>query len=344
MSDVSETKGAYARAGVDFDTASRVKESIRQLAARTTRPEVLKGIGFFGSLFELKGWKNPAIVSHVDGVGTKLRIAVLMDKNDTIGTDIVNHCINDIFTCGAEPLFFLDYIGTGKLLPSQIKSIISGIVDACQKAGCALVGGETAEMPGIYALGDYDLVGFIVGAVEKDKFIDGRTLVAGDTILGLPSNGLHTNGYSLVRKVFDIDAQPAILQNKFQELGRTLGEELLEPHRCYYPRLKPFLPEVKALAHITGGSFRKNVARVLPEGLAARINKAAWTVPPIFQLIQKTGAIDEAEMYRVFNMGVGMAIFCSRRDAPSLLKELPEAITIGEVVTADSGRTRVALY
>jgi phosphoribosylformylglycinamidine cyclo-ligase len=338
-----EKKGAYAQAGVDFDVAISAKESIKRLAARTNNPGVLKGIGFFGSLFDMKGWKDAAIVSHVDGVGTKLRVAILMKKNDTIGMDIVNHCINDIFTCGATPLFFLDYIGMGKLVQKQIEDIVSGLTAACEENGCALVGGETAEMPGIYGPGDYDLVGFIVGAVEKKNVIDGRTITDGDLILGLPSSGVHTNGYSLVRQVFDIDKTPTVLTKHYSGIGRTLGEELLEPHRCYYPVLKSLLPKVKGLAHITGGAFKKNIPRVVPEGLTAHLDKSSWRVPPIFRLIQKTGDIDEAEMYRVFNMGIGMAVFCSPQNAPSLLKKLPDAVTIGRVSTTQGDEPRVIL-
>lgn len=337
---MARTKGAYARAGVDIDAANRLKELIGKQAARTFRPEVLRDVGFFGSLFELKGYKDPVLVSSVDGVGTKLKIASLLNKHDTIGIDLVNHCVNDILTCGADPLFFLDYIAMGKLVPEQIESIVAGIAGACQKVGCALVGGETAEMPGIYAAGEYDLVGFIVGVAEKANIIDGRTIAAGDVILSLPSSGLHTNGYSLVRKVFTIDNQPFPLQAFYPELGKTLGEELLEPHRCYYALLKPVLPLVKGLAHITGGGLKDNLPRILPQGLAARLNKGSWQVPPIFHLIQRQGYIDEDEMYRVFNMGVGMAIVCSPQNVTKLTKSLKETKIIGEIVEA-RGKERV---
>ena len=263
-------------------------------------PEVLSGVGFFGGLFEFKGYKEPVLVSSVDGVGTKLKIASALARHDTIGIDIVNHCVNDILTCGAEPLFFLDYIAMGKLVPEQVEAIARGLAQACRDVGCALIGGETAEMPGIYAGEDYDLVGFIIGVVEKDKILMGKTIKVGDAILGLPSSGLHTNGYSLVRKIFG--ETKSALDIYYPELGRTLGEALLEPHRCYFHQLQPLLPIIKGMAHITGGGLIGNVPRVLPKGLAARFNSQAWTVPPIFQLIQKRGNIDQTRciMYLIW--------------------------------------------
>jgi phosphoribosylformylglycinamidine cyclo-ligase len=249
----SADREAYARAGVNVKAADKAKELIKRLARSTSRPEVLTDIGLFGGMFQLTGYNEPVLVSSVDGVGTKLKIASLLNKHDTVGIDLVNHCVNDILTCGASPLFFLDYIAMGKLLPERVESIVSGMVQACKNTGCALVGGETAEMPGIYQGDDYDLVGFIVGAVEKANRLSGNSIAPGDILLGLPSSGLHTNGYSLVRKVFDIERDPSSLQVFHPELKRTLGEELLEPHRCYYSELKPVLPMVKGLAHITGG-------------------------------------------------------------------------------------------
>jgi len=269
-------------------------------------------------------------VSSVDGVGTKLKIAGALDKHDTIGVDLVNHCVNDILTCGAEPLFFLDYIAMGKLVPEQVEAIAQGLAQACREVGCALIGGETAEMPGLYTGEDYDLVGFIIGVVEKEKIIMGKTIVVGDAIIGLPSSGLHTNGYSLVRKIFG--ETQSVLNTYYPELGRTLGEELLEPHRSYYRQLKPLLPLIKGMAHITGGGFINNVPRVLPQGVAAQLHSQAWTVPPIFQLIQQQGNVAQDEMYRVFNMGVGMVVICSPDNVSQLIKALPEAKVIGEVV------------
>ncbi|MFC2051011.1 phosphoribosylformylglycinamidine cyclo-ligase [Chloroflexota bacterium] len=323
---------AYARAGVDIKAADKAKELIKQLARSTSRPEVLTDIGLFGGMFQLKGYNEPVLVSSVDGVGTKLKIASVLNKHDTIGIDLVNHCVNDILTCGASPLFFLDYIAMGRLLPERVESIVSGIAQACKNTGCALIGGETAEMPGVYQGNDYDLVGFIVGVVEKANILNGNSIASGDILLGLPSSGLHTNGYSLVRKVFGLDRDPPSLQVFRPELKRTLGEELLEPHRCYYSELKPVLPMLKGLAHITGGGFEGNIPRILPEGLAAQINKDAWQVPLIFKLIQEKGRIRDMEMYQVFNMGIGMVIFCSPQDVAELTVALPETQKIGKVI------------
>ncbi len=280
------------------------------------------------------------MVSSTDSVGTKLKIANALAKHDTIGIDIVNHCINDILTCGAEPLFFLDYIGIGKLTPKKVEAIAKGLAQACREVGCALIGGETAEMPGIYAGEDYDLVGFIIGVVEKEKIIMGKTIAVGDTIIGLPSSGLHTNGYSLVRKIFG-ETKPA-LDTYYPELNRTLGEELLEPHRCYYNQLKPLLPITKGMAHITGGGLVDNVPRILPQGMTAKFHSQAWTVPPIFQLIQQRGNVDRNEMYRVFNMGIGMALICSPEVVNQLTGQLPKAKVIGEVVK-QAGKARVVI-
>jgi len=301
---------------------------------------VLGGIGFFGGLFEFKGFKQPVLVSSVDGVGTKLKIATALARHNTVGIDIVNHCVNDILTCGAEPLFFLDYIAMGKLVPEQVEAIAQGLAQACRQVGCALIGGETAEMPGLYAGEDYDLVGFIIGVVEKKKIIMGKRIVVGDVIIGLPSSGLHTNGYSLVRKIFGETRQA--LDKYYLELGRTLGDELLEPHRCYYSQLKPLLPLIKGMAHITGGGLIDNVPRILPQGMAAKFHSRSWAIPPIFQLIQQRGNVSRNEMYRVFNMGIGMVVVCSLESADQLIKALPEAKIIGEVVK-QAGKTRVII-
>ena len=296
------------------------------------------GAGFFGGLFEFKGYSQPVLVSSVDGVGTKLKIASALSRHNTVGIDLVNHCVNDILTCGAEPLFFLDYIAMGKLVPEQVEAIAQGLAQACREVGCALIGGETAEMPGVYGEEDYDLVGFIVGVVEKGRIIRGETISAGDAIIGLPSSGLHTNGYSLVRKVFSVDQ----LKNYYPELGRTLGEEVLEPHRGYYRQLKPLLPRIRGMAHITGGGLIDNVPRILPKGLAARFDSQAWAVPPIFQLIQRQGNVDRDEMYHVFNMGIGMVVVCSPGDADHVVGQLTGAKVIGEVVK-QAERVRVVI-
>ena len=320
----------YASAGVDIDAALKLKKVIARVAQPTFGPEVMRGIGFFGGLYEFKGYHQPILVSHVDGVGTKMKIALALNKHDTIGMDIVNHCVNDIFTGGATPLFFLDYIAMGKLNPGRVEAIAGGLVKACQEVGCALIGGETAEMPGIYAEDDYDLVGFIIGVVEKKEIRLGDNIASGDVIIGLPSSGLHTNGYSLVRKVFGVS--PGAMNTFYPELGRSLGEALLEPHRCYYRQLQPLLSSIKGLAHITGGSFYKNIPRVLPEGCAAQINRRSWTVPPLFRIIQKAGNVDENEMYHVFNMGLGMAVICAAAQAEKILQTIPEAKVVGQVI------------
>jgi phosphoribosylformylglycinamidine cyclo-ligase len=259
-----------------------------------------------------------------------------MNRYDSVGIDIVNHCVNDIFTCGAKPLFFLDYIGIGKLIPERVAAIVGGVATACQEIDCPLIGGETAEMPDIYSGDDFDLAGFVVGVVEKDKIITGKAIAAGDAIIGLPSNGLHTNGYTLARKLFG-DSK-ATLQKKYPELGRTVGEALLEPHTCYYNQLKSWLPLIKGMAHITGGGLIDNVPRVLPKGLAAKFDSQSWSVPPIFNLIQKRGNVDRDEMYHVFNMGVGMVIICSTENVNKITKALPEAKVIGEVIKQEGAR------
>ncbi len=337
--DGDSSHGAYADAGVDIDAAGRAVESIKKTVRETFGAEVLTGIGAFAGLFQLSGYREPVLVSSVDGVGTKLKIAIALDRHDTVGIDLVNHCVNDIFTCGADPLFFLDYISVGKLIPDKIASIVGGFSRACKDVGCALIGGETAEMPGLYAPGDYDLAGFIVGAVEKSRMLQTDSITAGDVILGLPSSGLHTNGYSLVRKVFGVDDNPAALGERYAELGRTLGEELLEPHRCYYGMLKPVVggsgkdtSVIKGMAHITGGGIIDNVARVLPPGVTALFKSSSWLVPPIFGLIRERGSVDLREMYRVFNMGIGMTIVCSAGDVDRVIEVVPEAVVVGEVV------------
>jgi len=333
-----QIKQTYVSAGVNIALAAKAKELIRKHARSTLRPEVLTDLGFFGGLFEFKVFKQPVLVSSIDGVGTKLIISCALNKHDTIGIDLVNHCVNDILTCGAEPLFFLDYIAMGKLVPEQVGAISQGLARACREVGCALIGGETAEMPGLYAGEDYDLVGFIIGVVEKEKIIMGKTIVVGDTIIGLPSSGLHTNGYSLVRKIFGVNQ----LENYHPGLVRTLGEELLEPHRCYYHQLKPLLPLIKGMAHITGGGLIDNVPRVLPQGMAAQLRSRAWTIPPIFQLIQKQGGVAQNGMFRVFNMGIGMVLICSPDNADQLTEQLPEANVMGKVVE-QKGKARVVI-
>ena len=334
-------KESYAKAGVDIGAKDRAIERISRLVKSTLRPEVLSGVGFFGGMYEFKGYEKPVLVSSIDQVGTKTKLANALDKHDTVGIDIVSHCVNDIFTCGAEPLFFLDYIGLGKMIPDKVESIVQGLTRAWREVGCALIGGETGEMAGLYATkDDYDLVGFVIGVVEKDKIITGKSITAGDAVLGLPSNGLHTNGYSLARKIFGETRQA--LNKYYDELGRTVGEALLEPHTCYYNQLKPLLPLISGMAHITGGGLIDNVPRVLPEGLAAKFDSRSWAVPPIFNLIQKRGNVDRDEMYHVFNMGIGMVIICSTDSVANITKSLPEAKVIGKVIK-QIGKTRVII-
>jgi len=340
----SKPKDAYAEAGVDISAADKTKDLIKEIVRPTFGAEVLTDIGHFGAFFKLKQYNNPVLVSSTDGVGTKLRIAVLMDKHDTVGIDLVNHCTNDILCCGASPLFMLDYIALGKLVPQNVAAVVSGLAKACKELGCALIGGETAEMPGMYKAADYDLAGFIVGVVERARVINGDKIAEGDVVLGLPSSGLHTNGYSLARRVFGTDRDPLALKMFYPELGKTLGEALLEPHRCYHNELKPFLSEVHGLAHITGGGLVGNLPRILPKGVSVKIDRSSWSVPPIFELIQKRGSVKDEEMFHVFNMGIGMTIICSA-DEEKLQKMktgLPDAIEIGRVVKAN-GSERVII-
>lgn len=335
-------KRTYRDAGVDIDVADSLVKVVQEQARATFTPGVLSDVGFFGGLFELQGYKQPVLVSSTDGVGTKLKIACALGKHDTVGIDIVNHCVNDILACGASPLFFLDYIAMAKLIPDVIARITGGMAQALSKVDCALIGGETAEMPGLYPEGEYDIVGFIVGAVEKDGILTGESISAGDAIIGLPSSGLHTNGYSLVRKVFNTDEDPQVLRRFQDRLGVTLGERLLEPHRCYLPVLKPWLSRIKGLAHITGGGIPGNLPRTIPRGLAARIDKRAWDVPAVFSLIQQQGNIEETEMYSVFNMGMGMLVICSPDKAGEFIGRVPDSKIIGEVVKQED-ESRVAL-
>ena len=335
---MDSSKHTYQTAGVDLDAAARAKELIKPLARSTYRPGVIGGIGFFGGLFEApQGYKEPVLVSSTDGVGTKVKLATQMGRLDTVGIDIVNHCVNDIFVSGAEPLFFLDYIGVGQLVPEQIEEIVRGISTACKDAGCALIGGETAELPSLYQRGDFDLAGFIVGVVERQDIIDGSQVQVGDILLGVPSSGLHTNGYSLARRALRTEEEPSVLDAFRPELGHTLGEALLEPHRAYYPLLKPALPYLRGMAHITGGGLVGNVPRVLPEGAAAEIDRSIWELPPIFRLVREAAGIDQEEMDRVFNQGIGMVLIASPEDAANVRRLVPEAFPIGRVVPRQGG-------
>ena len=326
------TGATYRDAGVDLAAADRAVERIKALAATTHGPEVLGGVGGFGGLFELSGYRQPVLVSGTDNVGTKLKIALAMGRFESLGRDVVNACLNDVIVCGAKPLFFLDYIATGKMDADLAEEIVRGVAAACIDNGCALIGGETSELPGLFAQGEFDLSGFAVGVVEKDDILDGSTIRSGDALLGLPSSGLHTNGFSLVRRIFGIDHDPRVLEQHVPQMDTTLGDALLLPHRSYYPLLAPVLPQIKGMAHITGGGFEGNVPRCLPKGVAARLHLDSWDVPPIFRLLQERGRVEEAEMYRVFNMGVGMVLVVAPEALATVQAAVPEARVVGEVV------------
>jgi phosphoribosylformylglycinamidine cyclo-ligase len=331
----------YKASGVDIDAGNEAVRRIRSLARGTFTPGVLTDIGSFGGLFRLDRdrYEEPVLVSSADGVGTKLKVAFMTGRHGTVGADLVNHCVNDILVQGAEPLFFLDYLATGRLDPAVAAEVVGGIAGACRENGCALLGGETAEMPGFYADGEYDIAGFIVGIVERSRVIDGRSIVPGDVLIGLPSAGLHTNGYSLARRVlFETTGWTA--DTVVPELGATLGDALLAPHRSYLPVLRPLLPRqmLKGLAHITGGGITENLPRVLPEGCSAEIDLRAWSVPALFQLLQDRGQIPRDEMFRAFNMGIGLVLVCAPREAERIINTLarngePHAVRIGFIVS-----------
>lgn len=347
---------AYARAGVDIDLGNRVKSTLPQLLAATHRPEVLGKVGGFGGLFQLdlRKYRQPVLVSSVDGVGTKLKLAFTLNRHDTIGQDLVNHCVNDIAVLGAEPLFFLDYIGTGKLEPRVFTDIIKGFAKACAENRCALIGGETAQMPGFYQPGEYDVSGTIVGVVEKSRMIDGKSVKPGDVVIGLASTGLHTNGYSLARKILfeQLKLKPS---SRLPGLKKTVGEELLNIHVSYGPLIQALMNRfnpaksatpgaVKALAHITGGGFVDNIPRMLPKNCDVVIRKGAWDTLPIFDILAARGGVPEAELYQVFNMGVGMTVIVAADQAERIVKFIlsrkQQAWLIGEV-TKGKGQARV---
>ena len=333
---------SYREAGVDITAGYKAVELMKRHVERTRIPGVLSGIGGFGGLFELDmtGLTRPVLVSGTDGVGTKLKLAFLMDKHDTVGIDCVAMCVNDIVCCGAKPLTFLDYIACGKNVPEKIAAIVSGVAEGCVQAGCALNGGETAEMPGFYPEDEYDLAGFSVGVVDRDKIVDTSRIAAGDVLIGLASSGVHSNGFSLVRKVFDVNEKN--LSMYCDDLGRTLGEALLEP-TCIY--VKPVLKlmeqvTVKGVSHITGGGFYENIPRSLPDGMTARIDTQRLNIPPLFDRIERTGKISRRDMFNTFNMGTGMCLTVASEDADRAVRILREAgeqaSVIGEVVAGDS--------
>ena len=328
---------AYAAAGVDITAGYKGVKLMSADVKRTHIPGVVSDIGGFGGLFapDLTGMTEPVLVSGTDGVGTKLRIAQLLDKHDTVGIDCVAMCVNDIVCCGAKPLFFLDYIAIGKNIPEKVADIVAGVAEGCVQAGCALIGGETAEHPGMMGAEDYDLAGFSVGIVDKPKIIDQTAMRPGDVVLALPSSGIHSNGYSLVRQVFNVEH--ANLTLHCEDLGQTLGEALLTPTRIYVKPVLRCMEEatVKGVSHITGGGFFENIPRCLPEGLAAKIDKAAIKTPPIFAMLQSMGSIPERDMFNTFNMGVGMTVIVSPDDADKAMAALGDAYVIGEIVESD---------
>jgi len=343
---MTQSAEAYARAGVNLDAADAAKQAMRTAIHSTHGPQVLGAMGGFGGLFALdtSGLREPVLVSSIDGVGTKLKIAFALNRHRSVGADLVNHCVNDILVCGARPLFFLDYIATGKLSTDIVASVIEGITDGCRTNGCVLLGGETAEMPGFYQEGEYDIAGFIVGVVDREKIIDGKAIKAGDVLLALPSVGLHTNGYSLARKLF-FDVAGYAPDTVLPELQMSVGQALLQAHLSYLRPLDSLLDTgvIKGLAHITGGGLTDNIPRILPEGTAVRIQKRSWPVLPIYELMREIGNVSDAEMYRTFNMGVGMVIVCSPENRDSIKSQLEAngdtCYEIGEVVSGDKSVT-----
>ena len=335
---------SYKAAGVDITAGYKAVELMKAHIARTQTSGVVSDIGGFGGLFELDmtGITRPVLVSGTDGVGTKLKIAFVLDKHDTVGIDCVAMCVNDIICCGAKPLIFLDYIACGKNVPERIAAIVSGVAEGCVQAGCALIGGETAEMPGFYPIDEYDLAGYSTGVVDKSKILNNKTMKEGDVIIALPSSGVHSNGFSLVRKVFDVENNDITKPCDFLN-GKSIGEILLTPTKIY---VKPMLElfdnvTVKAVSHITGGGFYENIPRSIPEGFSAKIEKSAVKVLPIFELIEKTGKIDNRDMFNTFNMGVGMSVVVDKNDADKAISVLKangeDAYVLGEIVKSDSG-------
>jgi phosphoribosylformylglycinamidine cyclo-ligase len=338
----------YSDAGVSIDAANAAVEKIKKLARKTFNTRTLSEIGSFGGMFDgaFPGMLEPVLVASADGVGTKLKIAFMTGVHDTVGRDLVNHCTNDILVQGARPLFFLDYVATGVLSPDVIVSVVDGVSRGCQENGCVLLGGETAEMPGFYPEGEYDVAGFIVGVVDRAKVIDGRRVSAGDVLLALPSAGLHTNGYSLARKLF-FEVAGYEAETFLDELNMTVGEALLQPHLSYLRPLEGLLDTgvIKALAHITGGGLVENIPRVLPEGMAVEVERGSWPVPPVFRVMREIGNVSEAEMHRTFNMGVGMVVICSEADDETVRRHFDAfgsgCDTIGRVVEGDREVTLV---
>jgi len=329
---------SYADAGVSIDKANEAVAKIRDFARSTFNERTLTEIGSFGGMFSgaFPGIADPILVASADGVGTKLKLAFETGIHNTVGADLVNHCVNDILVQGARPLFFLDYFATGKLEPDVTASVVEGMARACKENGCVLLGGETAEMPDFYPSGEYDLAGFIVGVVDRPKVIDGKTIAPGDAVLGLPSTGLQTNGYSLARKLF-FEIGRYNVDTFLEELGTTVGEALLATHSSFLPQLGPLLDAglIKGLAHITGGGFLENIPRILPQNVSVEIQRGTWPEPPIFGLMQRLGSVEDGEMFRTFNMGIGMVVICSDGDKRFILERLDACHEIGRVVAGD---------
>ena len=333
----------YKDSGVDIEAGYKSVELIKKHVKHTFRPEVLTDIGGFGGLFSIdkNKYKQPVLVSGTDGVGTKLKIAFLMEKNDTIGQDCVAMCVNDVVCSGAEPLFFLDYLAVGKNNPEEIEQIVKGVAEACQMAGCSLIGGETAEMPGMYKNDEYDIAGFCVGIVDKDNIINGKNIVESDVIIGLPSSGLHSNGFSLVRKVFRPSEEN--ITQYIEKIGCTLGEELIKPTKIYVKTIMSILEQfpIKGISHITGGGFYENIPRIIPNGLRATIKKGNWPILPVFDLIQSMGQIQDKDMYNTFNMGIGMVLIVDKSTVPELLSFIEsineKGYVIGEIISGEAG-------
>ena len=338
----------YRQAGVNIESGNEFVRRITPLVRSTFRPEVLTDLGGFGGLFRFQAdrYAEPVLVSGTDGVGTKLKVAFLMDRHDTVGIDLVAMCVNDVVVSGAEPLFFLDYLATGKLAVPKAEAILRGIAEGCRQAGCALIGGETAEMPSMYAEGEYDLAGFAVGVVDRSKIIDGKDIVPGDLLVGLASTGLHSNGYSLARRVLLEDGGLTV-KSRISDLDQPLGEVLLTPTRIYAKQILALAADypIKGIAHITGGGLTENLPRILPKGCRARVHRGAWPVPPIFQVLRKMGKVDEEELYRVFNMGIGLALVVSANHVEKLIARAAElgdrGYRIGEIVASEPDGTRV---
>ncbi len=324
----------YRRSGVDIDAGNEVVRRVKALARETYTTGVLSGVGSFGGLFAIdSSVRDPVLVASADGVGTKLKVAFLAGRHDTIGIDLVNHCVNDILVQGARPLFFLDYLATGRLAPDVAEQIVRGVAQACKTNECALLGGETAEMPGFYADGEYDIAGFIVGLVPHANVIDGRTIVPGDVLVALPSSGLHTNGYSLARAIV-FERLKLSVDEAVPELGERVSDALLRPHRSYLSAVQPLLDHgwIKGMAHITGGGIIGNLPRILPDGTTYSLDRQSWTVPPLFTWLQQAGGVGTEEMFRAFNMGVGLILVCAPAHADALLGALPGAWVVGGVV------------